>query len=91
MSARWRPGKGCAAPGILTQRQASTTAVVLQAQGDLAAARLLYERALVIWEKVRAPSISTCLNNLSILLWTQGGDLAAARPLCERALPMRGK
>jgi tetratricopeptide (TPR) repeat protein len=54
----------------------------------------LYERALAIWEKVRGPEhpdMANCLNNLSILLWTQGGDLAAARPLYERALAMRGK
>jgi Flp pilus assembly protein TadD len=66
---------------------------VVQAQGDLAAARQLYERALAIWEKVRVselPDMANCLNNLALLLWTQG-DVAAAQSLLERARAMSGK
>jgi Flp pilus assembly protein TadD len=58
-------------------------ALLLQAQGDLPAARPLAERALAIREKELGPEhrdTSSSLNNLALLLQAQG-DLAAARPL----------
>ena len=64
-----------------------------QEQGDFAAARPLYERALAIREKTLGPEhpdTATSLNNLAGLLSDQG-DLAAARPLYERALAIREK
>ena len=63
-------------------------ALLLQSQGDYAAARPLYERALAIREQALGPAhpdTATSLNNLAYLLWAQG-DYAAARPLYERAL-----
>jgi hypothetical protein len=68
-------------------------AILLQAQGDLAAARPLLERALAIREKVRGPEhpdTPWSLDNLARLLHLQG-DLAAARPLFDRALAIREK
>ena len=68
-------------------------AVLLQAQGDLAGARPLYERALAIYEKVLGPDhprLATSLNNLASLLQAQG-DLAGARPLYERALAITSR
>jgi len=62
--------------------------LLLRAQGDLAGARLYYERALAIREKVLGPDhpdIAGSLNNLGALLRSQG-DLADARPYFERAL-----
>jgi tetratricopeptide (TPR) repeat protein len=56
-------------------------AFLLQAQGDLAEARPLYERAL---------ATATGLSYLALLLVAQG-DLAGARPLSERALAMYEK
>jgi tetratricopeptide (TPR) repeat protein len=56
--------------------------------GELAEARLLFERALAIREKGVGPDhpdTAMSLNNLARLLRDQG-DLAAARPLQERAL-----
>jgi tetratricopeptide (TPR) repeat protein len=56
-------------------------------------ARLLYERALAIREKVFGsvhPDTATSLNTLARLLREQG-DLAGARPLMERALAIREK
>jgi hypothetical protein len=56
---------------------------MLRAQGDLAAARPLYERALAIREKVldpEHPHTATSLNNLAFVMQAQG-DLAAAQPL----------
>ncbi|BCM88076.1 FxSxx-COOH system tetratricopeptide repeat protein [Methylobacterium indicum] len=53
-----------------------------------AAAQLLFERALAITERVQGsnhPDVDGSLNNLALLLYTQG-DLAGARPLFERAL-----
>ena len=67
--------------------------MLLQDQGDLAAARPLYERALAIREKALGPEhpdTATSLNNLAVLLQDQG-DLAAARPLYERALAIGEK
>jgi tetratricopeptide (TPR) repeat protein len=63
-------------------------ALLLQAEGELAAARPLYERALAIRERVLGPDhpdTASSLNNLAGLLEDQG-ELAAARPLYERAL-----
>jgi hypothetical protein len=51
-------------------RLSALTNWVLQAQGDLAAARPLYERALAISEKVRGPEhpdTARSLNNLALL------------------------
>jgi tetratricopeptide (TPR) repeat protein len=50
-------------------------AFLLQAQGDLAGARPLYERALAIREKVLGPDhpdSATSLNNLALLVQAQG-------------------
>src|SRR5207249_1154439 len=61
---------------------------LLRAEGDLAAARPYYERALAIHEQVLSPDdpdTATSLNNLGFLLQAQGA-LAAARPYLERAL-----
>jgi tetratricopeptide (TPR) repeat protein len=63
-------------------------AVLLQRQGDLAAARPLFERALAIYEKVLGPEPS--LYNLAAVLRAQG-DLAEARSLYERALAILEK
>jgi len=66
-------------------------ALLLQAQGELAAARPLFERALAIRERVLGPDhpdTATSLNNLAWLLQVHG-ELAAARPLFERALEIR--
>jgi tetratricopeptide (TPR) repeat protein len=66
---------------------------LLQAKGDLAAARPLSERALAICEKVLGPEhpvTATSLGKLARLLQAQG-DLAAARPLYERVLAIREK
>ena len=62
-------------------------ASVLQAQGDLAGARPLYERALAICEKALGPEhpdTAASLNNLACLLQAQG-DFAGARPLLRSA------
>jgi tetratricopeptide (TPR) repeat protein len=71
-----------------TAASLNNLASLLYAQGDLAGARLLYERALAILEKVLGPEhpVSAInLANLGSLLHVQG-DLAEARPLLERAL-----
>jgi Flp pilus assembly protein TadD len=68
-------------------------AILLQSQGDYAAARPLFERALAIREKVLGPEhprTADSLDNLGILLQTLG-DPAGARPLHERALAIREK
>jgi TPR repeat protein len=60
-------------------------------RGDLAQARPLYERALVIREQALGSEhldTARSLNNLARLLEDQG-DLGAARPLFERALKIR--
>ena len=76
-----------------TAKSLNNLALLLQAQGELAAARPLHERALAIREKVLGPEhpdTAMSLNNLAVLLQAQG-ELAAARPLFERALAIREK
>ena len=54
-----------------TARSVSHLAALLKDEGDLAAARPLYERALAIREKVLGPEhpdTATSLNNLAALL-----------------------
>jgi tetratricopeptide (TPR) repeat protein len=62
---------------------------VLQAQGDLPAARSLLERSLLIKKKVLGteehPSVSASLHALAVVLQAQG-DLPAARSLLERSI-----
>ena len=61
---------------------------LLHGQGDLAGAQPLYERALVIYDKVLGPEhpdTMASLNNLANLLHSQG-DLEGARRLIERSL-----
>jgi tetratricopeptide (TPR) repeat protein len=63
-------------------------AALLSEQGDLPAARPLYERALAIFEKVLEPEHPTTamsLNNFANVLQDQG-DLMRPQPLYERAL-----
>ena len=77
-----------------TATSLNNLALLLQAQGDLAGARPLYERALAIREKALGPEhphTATSLNNLALLLKAQEGDFAGARPLYERALAIREK
>ncbi len=64
-----------------------------QVLAALAQVRSLYERALAIREKAcgpEDPSTATSLDNLAMLLQSQG-DLAGARPMHERALAIREK
>ena len=88
-SARWRSREKALGPEHPdTATSLNDLAALLQAQGDLAGARPLYERALAIREKALGPEhpdTATSLNNLALLLQAQG-DLAGARPLYERAL-----
>jgi CHAT domain-containing protein/Tfp pilus assembly protein PilF len=66
---------------------------LLQAQGDLAAARPYLEQALAIRKKVQGeqhPDTATAFNNLGQLLQAQG-DRAAARSCLEHALAIRTK
>ena len=63
-------------------------AFLLEAQGDYAGARPLYEQALAIRKEVlgeRHPDYAVSLSNLAGLLNAQG-DYAGARPLYEQAL-----
>jgi tetratricopeptide (TPR) repeat protein len=67
--------------------------MLLEAQGDYAAAEPLYRRALAIAEKAQGPehpSTGTILNNLAGLLEAQG-DYASAEPLYRRALAIAEK
>jgi tetratricopeptide (TPR) repeat protein len=62
-------------------------------EGDLAGARPLFERALVIREKTLGPELpetAATLNNLAVILYEQGG-LARARPLLQSALEIYEK
>ena len=62
-------------------------------RANYSGARLLYERALAIREKLfgsEHPDTATSLNTLARLLREQG-DLMGARPLMERALAIREK
>ncbi|HXZ02834.1 MAG TPA: tetratricopeptide repeat protein [Stellaceae bacterium] len=71
-----------------TATSLNNLALLLKDQGDLAAARPLFERALATYEKALGhdhPDTAASLNNLAGLLKDQG-DLAAAQPLFERAL-----
>ena len=89
----WRSEKRCSAPSIPIRREPQQPRLLLQAQGDFAGARPLFERALAIREKVLGPEhpdTATSLSNLAILLQDQG-DFAGARPLFERALAIREK
>ncbi len=64
---------------------------LLNAMGELAAARPFYERALAINEEVIGathPDTATSLNNMGTLLQAMGA-LEAARPFFERALAIR--
>ena len=65
-------------------------AVLLEAQGDYAAARPLYERALAIRKRVLGeghPDTATSLNNLAGC--SGAGGLRRRRPLYEQALAIR--
>lgn len=71
-----------------TGSRISNLALLLQEQGDYAAAAPLFRRALAIAEKAQGPAHSctgTRLNNLAGLLEAQG-DYVAAEPLYRRAL-----
>jgi tetratricopeptide (TPR) repeat protein len=64
---------------------------LLQAQGDLDAAKPLLEHALHVRERVLGPDhhrTAESFHNFGVLLLAQG-DSAAARPLFERALAIR--
>ena len=64
---------------------------MLQALGDLAAARAACERALAIDERAYGPDhpkVATDVNNLGGVLYALG-DLPAARAAYERALRIR--
>ncbi len=66
-------------------------AILLRHQGEMAAARPLFARALAIRERVLGPDhpdTATSLDTLALLLQDQG-ELAAARSLFERALAIR--
>jgi CHAT domain-containing protein/Tfp pilus assembly protein PilF len=66
-------------------------ALLLEAQGDSAAARPLIEQALAISKEVlgpRHPATARCLNILAGVLESQG-DYAGAKPLYEQALAIR--
>ncbi len=74
-------------------RALNNLARTLKDQGDLAAARSLFERVVRIREKVLGaehPETASSLNNLAALLRAQG-DYMAARPLYERSLAIREK
>ncbi len=71
-----------------TATSLNNLAGLLQAQGDYAAAKPLYEHALAIRKATlgeRHPDTATSLNNLAYLLQAQG-DYATAKPLYEQAL-----
>ena len=69
-----------------TAQSLNNLAGLLQAQGDYAAARPLYEQALAIRKATqgeRHPNTAQSLNNLAALLQDQG-DLVGAKPLSSR-------
>ena len=71
-----------------TATSLNNLAGLLEAQGDYAAAKPLFEQALAIHKAVygeRHPATATSLDNLAGLLEVQG-DYAAAKPLFEQAL-----
>ena len=76
-----------------TATSLNNLANLLYSQGDYAAARPYFERALAIREKVlgpEQPDTARSLNDLAVLLKAQG-DTAAARPYLERALAIYEK
>jgi tetratricopeptide (TPR) repeat protein len=76
---------------LLTLTAMNNLALTLRAQGDLAGARALQERALAVRRRVLGdehPDTLTAMNNLAGTLSAQG-DLACARALEERALDVR--
>jgi tetratricopeptide (TPR) repeat protein len=71
-----------------TAQTLNNLAVLLKTQGDLAGARPLYERALVIWEKALGPEhpeTNQARRNLAILRLNEGA-LSEALALSETAL-----
>jgi tetratricopeptide (TPR) repeat protein len=65
--------------------------LLFQDPGELAAVRLLFERAVALAEQLVGPDhpvTAVSLNNLAQLVQA-GGDLTAARPPLERALAIR--
>ena len=87
------PREGARPRASRTATSLNNLADLLQAQGDLAAARPLFERALAIGEKVLGPEHpDTCDEPQQPRPpAADQGDLAAARPLIERALAIREK
>eukprot|EP00741_Cyanophora_paradoxa_P021725 tig00000241_g20969.t1 len=68
-------------------------AIMLNAQGDYAAARRMYEEALMLRKKALGPEhpdVAMTMQNLAVVLNAQG-DYAAARPMYEEALRVRKK
>lgn len=74
-------------PHLDTARSLTNLALLLQAQGDYAAARPLFERALVITERTLGPDHSDTARSLANLasLDAHRGDFATAVALAERA------
>src|SRR5208282_4481314 len=76
-------------PSVLASM--NNLATVLQDQGDLVAARSLYEQALEARRRVLGddpPSVLASMNNLATVLQDQG-DLVAARSLYDQVLEAR--
>jgi len=67
---------------------------VLHAQGDLAGARVCFERSLTIWHEVHGteyhPDVAASFHELARVLLAQG-DLAGARTRLERSLAITQK
>ena len=91
-SAPWQSARKLVPITPTRPRVLSNLAGLLQARGDFAGARPLFERALAIREKAGAdhPDTAASLSNLAGLLQARG-DFAGARPLFERALAIREK
>jgi len=67
--------------------------MLLQKQGNYAAAEPLFQRALAIWETglgLEHPNVASALNNLGTLLEAQE-KYVEAQPLLQRALAIRIK